>query len=235
MSVIESQLGAWYVKGIAGWTYLVTTLPEFPNDVAVECLDELYETFQRSKGLWGAKRRANAQEACCRGIEIKYGTLGVGSAPHVIMTEIDAEIRDPYCQSIRQLMEQVASLKEEMAGNFDEALKRGEKIELLQTMSSDLLEQAKIFRKRAKKLKWTMWAKENKGVVIGTTGFIVAGGVTGFLAGGPAGAGVLTSMTSVAAAQAIEASSVAILFGAGFLGARSAIKTWFWNQEFVLL
>jgi hypothetical protein len=235
MSVIESQLGVWYVKGIAGWTYMVTTLPEFPNDVAVECLDELYETFQRSKGRWGAKRRADAQEACCRGIAIKYGTLGAGSATHVIITEIDAEVRDPYCASIRHLMEQVASLKEEMAGNIHDALNRGEKIEQLHAMSGDLLEQAKIFRKRAKKLNWTMWAKENKGVVLGTTGFIAAGGVAGFLAGGPAGAGVLTGMTSVAAAQAIEASSVAIIFGAGFLGARSAIKTWFWSQELVVL
>jgi hypothetical protein len=151
------------------------------------------------------------------------------------MTEIDAEVRDPYCASIRRLMEQVEILKDEMAGNIHEALNKGEKIENLQTMSSDLLEQAKIFRKRAKRLNWTMWAKENKGVVIGTTGFIAVGGVAGFMAGGPAGAAVLTGMTSVAAAQAIEASSVAIIFGAGFLGARSAIKTWFWNQEFVVL
>jgi hypothetical protein len=151
------------------------------------------------------------------------------------MTEMDAEIRDPYCASIRQLMEQVASLKEEMAENIHDALNRGEKIEHLHDLSTDLLEQAKIFRKRAKRLKWTMWAKENKGVVIGTTGFMAAGGIAGFLAGGPAGAGVLTGMTSVAAAQAIEASAVAIIFGAGFLGARSALHTWFWNQKLLVL
>ena len=69
MSLIESQLGQWYVKGYAGWTYMVTTSPKFPNDVAVECLDELYETIRQAQSLWGPKRRANAQEACCRGME----------------------------------------------------------------------------------------------------------------------------------------------------------------------
>jgi hypothetical protein len=92
------------------------------------------------------------------------------------MTEIDAEVRDPYCASIRRLMEQVEILKDEMADNIHEALNKGEKIENLQTMSSDLLEQAKIFRKRASRLKWAMTptliklAKTANFVVIGTIG-----------------------------------------------------------------
>ena len=162
MSLIESQLGQWYVKGYAGWTYMVTTSPKFPNDVAVECLDELYETIQRAQSLWGPKRRANAQEACCRGIAMKYGTLEVGSAPHLIMTEIEAEVRDQYSKSIRDLMDEVDDLKDQMAENIVEALGRGEKLERLQDMSRDLMDKAKVFRKRAKKLKWGMWAKEKK-------------------------------------------------------------------------
>jgi hypothetical protein len=92
------------------------------------------------------------------------------------MTEMDAEIRDPYCASIRQLMEQVASLKEEMADNIHDLLERGEKIEHLQELNGDLLEQAKIFRKRASRLKWAMTptliklAKTANFVVIGTIG-----------------------------------------------------------------
>jgi hypothetical protein len=77
--------------------------------------------------------------------------------------------------------------------------------------------------------------ERKKSIIIGTTCVTAAGGVVGFMAGGPAGAAVLTSMTSVAAAQAIEAFAGATIFGAALLGARSAMKTWFWNQKFILL
>lgn len=212
---------------------MITTSPEFPNDVAVECLDEFYETFHRVRRMcWRDKKRANAQEACCKGIVMKYGTLEVGSAPHMIMTEIDEDVRSQYSNSIRDLMVQVDKLKDEMAENIVEALKKGENLERLLVMSSDLMEHAKVFRKRAKKLNWTMWARDSKGVLVGATCFIAAGAVMGFMAGGPAAAVLFDPFMG---AQAIEASMSAIIFGAGFLGARSAMKTWFWNQQFVVL
>jgi Synaptobrevin len=213
---------------------MITTSPEFPNDVAVECLDEFYEIFRQvRRRSWSAKDRAKAQEACCKGIAMKYGTLEVGSASHMIITEIQEDARSQYSNSIRDLMDQVDKLKDEMAENIVEALKKGENLDHLLEMSSELLEQAKVFRKQAKKLEWTMWAKKNKVVLIGTTCFSAAGAALGFMAGGPDLAVLFTD--PFFGAQAIEASITAVIFGAGFLGARSAMQSWFWNQPFVVL
>ena len=45
----SQQLGNWYVKGIKGITYIVCTNGNYPQDIAIECLDELYETIRQCK------------------------------------------------------------------------------------------------------------------------------------------------------------------------------------------
>jgi transcription termination factor NusB len=234
-SCYKSQLGNWYIKGLDGWIYMVVTSSAYPEEVAVEALDELYELFQKAQRKWFQSKRTHETETCCTALLMKYGTLADGSAAQVLMSQVDQSVRLEYSASIRNLMNHVDELKEEMADNIQEALAKGEKLDRLEELSNECLEQAKLFKKRAKKLSWTMWLKDKRGVVVGTTLFTAAGAVAGFLIGGPAGAAVLTSMESVAAAQAIEASILASLFGGSFLGARSIAKTWFWNQKFLFL
>ena len=45
----SQQLGNWYVKGYKGITYIVCTNGNYPQDIAIECLDELYETIRQCK------------------------------------------------------------------------------------------------------------------------------------------------------------------------------------------
>jgi hypothetical protein len=237
MSYYTSQLGSWFVKGYKGVIYIAATSDVYPNDIAIECVDELYETIISAKrsSSWGrSKRRQESMDACCRGLAAKYGTLDEGSAAHAIMTGM-ADVREPYLDHIKELMAKVDSLQHQMHQNIQNELKNIETAEAIQEKSQECLEMAKIFKKRASKLKWNTWYKDNRGVFVGTTVFSIAGGVGGFLIGGPAGAGVLSGMGSVAAAQAIEASAGAVILGVTFLGASSALKSWFIYQRFLPL
>jgi preprotein translocase subunit Sss1 len=169
------------------------------------------------------------------GIAVKYGSLEAGSAPDILMSQVGDDVRLPYSKSIRNLLQEVDSLKRQLAKNIEGALSNLEKAEVVEKKSAECLEQAKVFKKRAKKLKWTTWAKANKielagAAIVGSGGFIA-----GFMAGGPTGAAVLTGMSCVACAQLIEASIGALLFVAGFVGARSVFETWFWSQKHVIL
>lgn len=175
------------------------------------------------------------RSATAHAILLKYGTDIEGSAVHTITTQIDETIRREYSARIRRLLDCVDILQDQMHDNIQAALYKEEQLKRLEQLSGECLEQAKLFKKKAKKLSWSMWLKDKKGVVIGTTLCTAAGALTGFLLGGPAGAFALTSMESIAAAQLVEASTVAALFGGGFLGARSMASRWFWSQRFQML
>jgi hypothetical protein len=244
MSYYTSQLGSWFVKGYQGVIYIIATSDVYPNDIAIECVDELYETvISVKRSSWGrprraaaaSKRRQESMDACCRGLATKYGTLDEGSAAHAIMTDIPTDVRDPYVNHIQELMSKVDRLQHQMQQNIQNELKNIETAEAIQEKSQECREMAKIFKKRTSKLKWNTWYKDHRGVFVGTTVCSIAGGVGGFLIGGPAGAGVLSGMGSVAAAQAIEASAGAAILGVTFLGASSAFKSWFINQSFLPL
>jgi Synaptobrevin len=232
MTLIKSQLGHWYVKGCQqDLIYIVATSPLYPMDIASECLDELHELHQQAMGKFRPQKRKQAEDACCMTIAIKYGTLDESSAAHVLMTEIEPEVRSQYSKSIRNLMDEADEIKEEMNNNILALLNQVEKIERLEALSADLEQQAMVFKKRAKKLKWsTSW---DNSVFLGTAVVTLAGGIVGFLAGGPGGAAVLTPMASVAAAEATETIVLAVAAGAGYLGAQSAMKSWFATQKFI--
>lgn len=235
MTLIKSQLGHWFVKGCQqDLIYIVVTSPSYPMDIAAECLDELYELHQQAMAgkFLRPQKCKKAEEACCTNIAIKYGTLDENSAAHVLMTEIEPEERLQYSKSIRNLMDEADRVKEEMNNNILAIFSQFEKIERLQKLSADLIEQAMVFKKRAKKLKWNS-TYFDKNVLLGTAVVTVVGGVIGFMAGGPGGAAVLTHMGSVAAAEATETIVLAITAGAGYLGAQSAMKTWFATQRFI--
>mmetsp|Transcript_21082 Transcript_21082/g.29764 ORF Transcript_21082/g.29764 Transcript_21082/m.29764 type:complete len:201 (-) Transcript_21082:803-1405(-) len=185
--------------------------------------------------MWLPKKRENAIQTCCAFMAMKYGDLGEGSAPNMLITEIDDELRLQYSESIRNLIQITEVLKNQMNDNIQGALENIEDAEEIKKQSAECLELAKVFKKRTKRLKWTLWAKDKKYTIAGTTVVGAVGGVAGFMAGGPAGAAVFTGMTSVAAAQAIEASIGAAVFIGGFVGAKSAMKTWFWNQKFLVI
>jgi hypothetical protein len=232
MSYYSSQLGNWYIKGYKGTSYIVVTSDVYPKDIAIEIVDELYETIRRIKRTtFGSQKRAMAVDTCCRGVMVKYGTLEEGSAAFAIMTEMP-DARDPYAEKIEQLMEKVDQLQDKMHDNILDQLKNIETAESIQKKSEECMELAKVFKKRATKLKNRTWYNSRRGLFIGTTVFSIVGGVGGFMVGGPAGAAALTGMSSIAAAQAIEATAGAFIMGVAFLGASSAFETWFLNQRF---
>lgn len=228
-------MGSWYVKGIDGTTYIVITSEIFPEDLAVECMDEFSETYEKVSKKWLNNRRKKAQSICCQAISLKYSSMEVETVPWALMNEVDEECRVEYSKSVQNLVKEVKRLEDQMHDNIQNELKNIESAEELEDLTNDCLEKAKVFRKEAKKLKWkTRW----KNLAISTKGiaaFTAIGGAIGFLAGGPGGAFALTTMSSVAGAQAIETSVVASLFGAGYLVAQSKVENWSWSQKFLFL
>jgi hypothetical protein len=175
-----------------------------------------------------------AVDACCSQAMGKYRTLEEGSAALAIMTGM-SDARNPYSKEIEHLMEEVDQLQRKMNDNILDQLKNIETAESIQKKSEECMELAKVFKKRATKLKNRTWYKSKGGLFIGTTVFSIVGGVGGFLAGGPAGAAALAGMLSIAAAQAIEATAGAFIMGVTFLGASSAFDACFLNQRFLAI
>lgn len=233
-SYFRNHLGVWHVKGIHGQTFLVVTSEAYPQDVAVECVDEFSEAYGRvSKGLF-AKRRAKAQNACCKAVFDKFATLEVETVPWFLMHKVDGHSRKEYSKSMKHLFNKIDNLRDKMHDNIQKELENMEKAEELQDLTSDCLEKAQVFRKKAKKVKWQTGMKNGVFNAKGVVACAAIGGAVGFLAGGPGGAFVLTSM-SLAEAQAIEASVAAFVFGVGFYAAQSKVENWSWSQPIVLL
>lgn len=228
-------MGCWHVKGINGITYIVVASTNFPDDVAAECLDEFSEAYQQSSLKWFEKRRAVAQQACCSAIFAKYSSLDLDSEPWLLMNEVDQSCRLQYSKSVRKLVDEVKSLEEQMHNNIVKELENMERAEDLKALSDDCLEKAKVFRKKAKEVKrkkrWKNRIIKAKGVAI----FATMGGVLGFLAGGPGGAYVLTGMSSVAGAEAVEAGVLALVFGASYLASQAKVEEWSFNQKLLVL
>ena len=233
MSYFRCSLGNWYIKCYKRVLYVVVTSDAYPSDVAIECIDELYESIRKFRRTWGRSRRHKLMEACCRGVATKYGTLQEGSAPHAIITEMQDDVRRPYSEQIVSLLSIIDKMQVQVNQNMKDQLVNMENTDqYLQRHVDECREMAKAFKKRANKLKYLEWYKNKKWLVHGTLLFTVVGGVGGFMLGGPGAAAVLTSMNSVAAAQALEAAAGALIFGAAFLGANSACESWFLNQKF---
>lgn len=219
------------MKGYDGHVYIVTTNNRYPHEVAIECLDELCETFNSIQQNWCPwKKDATQVNGCCSIIAMKYGSIGKGSARDVLMTEIDDDVRLPYSKSIRELLQNVEALKTEMNKNILQSHLNCEKAEKIKKKSAECLELAKVFKKRARKLSWKTWTKKNKLML---KGFAVAGaitGITGLVAGVTAGV-----VASGASTHAIEVSVGAVVFITGFVGAKAAAERWLWSQKFVFL
>mmetsp|Transcript_3966 Transcript_3966/g.4399 ORF Transcript_3966/g.4399 Transcript_3966/m.4399 type:complete len:290 (+) Transcript_3966:65-934(+) len=232
-SLYESQLGTWYVKRYGSHIYIVTTNNKYPQEVAIECLDELCETFTSIKKNWCYWKRDKARDSCCAIIAMKYGSLLKGSAPDVLLTEVDEDIRLAYSNSIRDLFRNVEILKNEMNKNILESHVNVEKSEEIRKKSAECLELAKVFKKRARKLSWQVWTKKNKSILKGAAIVGAISGITGLVAGATAGAIVVASGAS--AAHAIDVSIGAAVFAAGFAGAKASSQAWLWNQKFLVL
>jgi hypothetical protein len=228
-------MGAWHVKGRSGITYIVITSEIFPEDLAVECMDEFSETYEKVSKKWFQNRRSQAQNTCCQAVSLKYSSMEVETVPWALMNQVDEECRLEYSKSVRNLVNEVKKLEDQMHDNIQNELKNIESAEKLDALTNDCLEKAKVFRKKAKKVKWQARWKNLAISTKGVAAFATIGGAIGFLAGGPAGAFALTTMSSVAGAQAIETSVVASLFGAGYLVAQSNVENWSWSQKFLLL
>jgi hypothetical protein len=228
-------LGCFHIKGIDGITYIAIFQEGFPDHIAAECLDEFSEGYQRCSAKWFEKRKQAAQHACTGAIFAKYSSLEVDSAAWILMNDTDETCRLEYSKSVRRLVDEVKKLEDKMHHNIVQQLQNIDQAEHLQALSEDCLEKAKVFRKNAKKVKCRQRRRSYAVTAKGVAFFATAGGVVGFLAGGPGSALLFTSMSSVAGAEAIEASIMALIFGASYLAAESKIKDWTWNQRILFL
>lgn len=211
------------MKRYEDYLYVIVTSQDYDLVVAAECLDDLTNGFLRLE-----KERGKIEESCpddpatmcCQVLGQMYATFDEGSKAYSLRPLISKE----YSESARQLQEcfrKVDKVKESIDQNIQKELENMEKAEDMAQLADDLLEQSKLFKKKAKKLQWRMKAKYYVPVLgAATVGFMV-----GFLGGGPAGAFALTGMTSVAAAQAIEATAVGAVFAISYAGLGSTFKT----------
>jgi len=215
----DVNLGNWFMKGLKGGIYIVCTAPDYPKFIAIEALDEQFETAKghvRSK--WRPEKRKTNLQACCQGLTTKWGTMEAGSAAYVLMTEVDSETRIKYSEKVDALMAEVARAKDTMHDNMQNQLANMDNADVLHQKSQEALEEAMIFKKKSQAVKGKMRGKNNQFIAIGTGGSAAIGATLGLLVGGPVGAAILTP-----------------IFAVGFLGASGAMSDWGLSQKFVVL
>lgn len=215
----DDDTGNWYIKGIHGFVYIICTTIDYPRFIAVEALDEHYETSKRHVVASPfRKRRALQLQLCCEGLSTKWGTMDEGSPAYILMTEVDAQARAQYSAKLDALLQEVQQAKTQMHQNLQQQLSNMDVAARLEQKSQDALEEAMIFKKHTRDVKRHYQWKNNKMILVGTAGAAAGGLVLGSLIGGPVGAAVLTP-----------------IFAAGFLGASGAMEDWGLSQKFVIL
>jgi len=215
----DFQTGNWFVKGIQGGIYIICTTIDYPKFIAVECLDEHFESSKRHvHNKLIPQRRIEKLTSCCEALSKKWGTMEEDSAAYVLMTEVDPTTRANYSLKIDALMQEVNSVKSTMHQNIQDQFSNMESADRLQQKSQEALEEAMVFKKHTLKVKRTMRNKNNKLIAIGTAGAATGGLVLGSIIGGPVGAAILTPV-----------------FAGAFLGASGAMKDWGLSQKFVVL
>ena len=215
----DYSLGNWFMKGLKGGIYIICTTPDYPKFIAVEALDEHFETSKgHVKSKWRPEKRKTNLKACCEGLATKWGTMEAGSAAYILMTEIDSETRIKYSEKVDALMQEVLRAKDIMNNNIQNQLANTENATALHQKSQEALEEAAVFKKKTQKVRGKMRGKNNQLLAIGTGGSAAVGATLGLLVGGPIGAAILTP-----------------IFAVGFLGASGAMSDWGLSQKFVVL
>lgn len=215
----DMKFGNWFMKGLKGGIYIICTTPDYPKFIAIEALDEQFETAKgHVRSRWRPEKRKTNLQACCQGLATKWGTMEAGSAAYVLMTEVDSDTRIKYSEKVDALMAEVARAKDTMHENMQNQLANMENADALQQKSQEALEEAMIFKKKTAAVKGKMRNKNNKFIAMGTGGSAAVGATLGLLVGGPVGAAILTP-----------------IFAVGFLGASGAMSDWGLSQKFVVL
>lgn len=215
----DASTGHWFIKGLKGGIYIVCTTVDFPRFIAIEALDEHFETSKgQVKSKWRPEKRRTNLLACCQGLAEKWGTMEAGSAAYILMTEVDNDTRIKYSEKVDALMQEVSRVKDAMHKNLQNQLSNMEDTDALHQKSQEALEEAMIFKKKTRAVKSKMRSKNNRVLAIGTGGAAAIGLTLGILVGGPIGAAILTPV-----------------FAVGFLGASGAMSDWGLSQKFVVL
>lgn len=206
----EPSLGNWFIKGLKGGIYIVCTTADYPKFIAIEALDEHFETAKgHVKNKWRPEKRKTNLLSCCEGLTTKWGTMEAGSAAYILMTEVDSETRIKYSTKVDALMHEVARAKDIMHDNVQQQLGNMDNADALHQKSQEALEEAMIFKKKTAAVKGKMRGKNNKFIAMGTGGSAALGLTLGMIVGGPIGAAILTP-----------------IFAVGFLGATGAMSDW---------
>lgn len=205
----------WIVKTNADrTTYVVVASLRFPCYLAVECSDDLATLFEfKYKQFYTDGKSPSSKEKERMAKEIYATHMEYQEeAEHGGDNELDADVE---------------SAKERMTQNIAGVLSNTETAEELYAKTSNLVEDAAIFKKRAKKLKNKQRNKLFAPALCAAIGGAV-GGIGGWLVGGPAGAAYLGSQTAeIGVGVGAGIAGYSILHSCGY-GIRP-----FWSNTFV--
>ena len=227
----ETTLGYWYVKSLPdGYAYLVSTTRDYPPSVAIECIDDLSNTFESARNK---KKNRPTPSECCQQVLEKYDTMEEGSIPWRLVNEIEEPVRNAYeHELIANMQQQVNNLQNKIHDNIMAQLQNMETTESLQEKSNDLLLQAAVFKRNAAKLPHKSFL--NKKRVWVTAAGALAGAGIGIAMGGVGSPAAIPA--GVAFAEGIEMTATALVLGAGSNVAYVwAKRRWFAHQKRIRL
>eukprot|EP00636_Phaeomonas_parva_P009456 CAMPEP_0118887670 /NCGR_PEP_ID=MMETSP1163-20130328/25299_1 /TAXON_ID=124430 /ORGANISM="Phaeomonas parva, Strain CCMP2877" /LENGTH=210 /DNA_ID=CAMNT_0006826165 /DNA_START=214 /DNA_END=846 /DNA_ORIENTATION=+ len=142
MSVTQDQY-AFHYEIAHGITYLCLSDDVERRRVAFAFLEEMQQNFDTTYG-------DRAQTA------IAYGMSEFGNALQRLM----AKYNDPGNDSLGQVQQRLADVKDVMVQNIDAVLERGERLEVLVDKSDHLNQEAFMFKQSSRQLKNAMfWRK----------------------------------------------------------------------------
>lgn len=217
-----------------GYAYIVSTAKDYPACAAIECVDDLSETFQqtrRHRFLYKTGTRCSPSE-CCLAMTEKYNSMQEGSLAWQLVHDIDESIRDAYHEKLDAMKQRIQNLQQQMNDNILGQLENIQTAESLQKQADDLLLAAAVFKKHAAQLpRKRLWQK--KCVWITAAGAAVGAGL-GMVAGGVGTPAALP--VGMACAEALEmAAGAAVSAAASNYAYFWAKQRWFCGQRLLAL
>ena len=136
--------------------YCVITGLAYPNRIAIKFLEELGSEFQAKLGKEAKKAKENS----------------LNNKSKKFLKPLCEKFESPAgADKTHKVLAQVDKVKAQMQDNISGMLKNQESAESLNEKSSQLAEQANVFKKNSKTLKKTMWWKNMKMTLL--LGFVI--------------------------------------------------------------
>eukprot|EP00468_Gymnochlora_sp_CCMP2014_P006761 CAMPEP_0167762266 /NCGR_PEP_ID=MMETSP0110_2-20121227/12668_1 /TAXON_ID=629695 /ORGANISM="Gymnochlora sp., Strain CCMP2014" /LENGTH=190 /DNA_ID=CAMNT_0007649113 /DNA_START=88 /DNA_END=657 /DNA_ORIENTATION=+ len=139
----------------ANVAYLTVCDKSYPKSLAFQFLEAVHATFMKDHG--DRIRTYDRPYAAQQGFDMT-------------LDRIRQQYFDPSTpENLKKMEDDIHAIQNIMVSNFQEVLKRGEKLDRVNTLSQDLMYESKRFQKSAKYMNFQLWLKQ--------VGFYAAGGL----------------------------------------------------------